>query len=108
MDESLASAWTNVITMICWLFKPETLVLRHLSPNNQDLSVPTMLVYLLVYRGIFQNNVCNYKDLSILYDACLRTSYFTLKRIRKSRQARCCAIENCCVMSLTYPFLRLA
>jgi hypothetical protein len=20
MDESLASAWTNVITMICWLF----------------------------------------------------------------------------------------
>lgn len=33
IDESLASARTNVITMICWLFKPETLVLRHLSPQ---------------------------------------------------------------------------
>src|SRR5258705_8433011 len=31
------------------------------------------------------------------------TSLFNLKRIRKSRQARRCAIENCCVISLTYP-----
>ncbi len=49
--------------MICWLFKPETLVLRHLSPNNQDLSVPTMLVYLLVYRELYQNSICDNKDL---------------------------------------------